>query len=157
MPPRFCPSVFIQYGTRKWKSAKNGEGLGTPITWMTSGGQEVDVGGMVPDYKYGRNKPESEFLTGQAEYSWSCERLVSCLMVERSMMKSSTLFHIVECGPYPPMSTLRPPDIIHVIGVPRPSPFFALFGFHVLYLMQTEEKKWGRPGNEATKGYTKSP
>ena len=40
---------------------------------MTSGGHEVDtrwtyVGGAVPDYKYGRNKPESEFLTGQAEY-----------------------------------------------------------------------------------------
>ena len=36
---------------------------------MTSGGREVDVGGAVPDYKYGHNKPESEFLTGQAEYS----------------------------------------------------------------------------------------
>ena len=28
----------------------------------------MDIGGMVPDYKYGHNKPESEFLTGQAEY-----------------------------------------------------------------------------------------
>ena len=36
---------------------------------MTSGGRKVDVGGTVPDYKYGCNKPESEFLTGQAEYS----------------------------------------------------------------------------------------
>ena len=26
-------------------------------------------------------------------------------------------------GPSSPTSTLRPPDIIHVIGVPRPSPF----------------------------------
>ena len=34
-----------------------------------SSGHEVDVGVVVPDYKYGRNKPESEFLTGQAEYS----------------------------------------------------------------------------------------
>ena len=42
---------------------------------MTSGGREVDVGGAVPDYKYVRNKPESGFLTGQAEYSRSCERL----------------------------------------------------------------------------------
>ena len=33
----------------------------------------------------------------------------------------------------------------------RPSPFFALFRFHVLYWMQTEELKRGRPGNEATK------
>ena len=56
----------------------------------------------MPDYKYGRNKTESEFLTGQAEYSWSYERLGSCLAVERSMMKSSMLFHVFECGPLPP-------------------------------------------------------
>ena len=75
---------------------------------MTSGGRKVDVGGVVPDYKYVRNKTESEFLTGQAEYSRSCERLA----MERSMIKSSTLFYIFECGPLPPTSTSRPPDII---------------------------------------------
>ena len=59
---------------------------------MTFGGCEVDVGGAVPDYRYGRNIiPESDFLTGQAEYSWSCERLGSCLVTECSMMKSSTM------------------------------------------------------------------
>ena len=26
------PPFFVLYNTRKWKSAKNGEGLGTPIT-----------------------------------------------------------------------------------------------------------------------------
>ena len=31
----------------------------------------------------------------------------------------------------------------------RCSPFFALFCFRVLYWAQTEEQKWGRPGNEA--------
>ena len=41
------------------------------------------------------------------------------------MMKSSTLFHEFECGPLPPTSTSRPPDVIHVVSVPRPSPFFA--------------------------------
>ena len=30
--PFFCSSVFVQYNTQKRKSAKNGEGLGTPIT-----------------------------------------------------------------------------------------------------------------------------
>ena len=35
---------------------------------MRSGGREVDMGG-VPDYKFMHNKLESEFLTGQAEYS----------------------------------------------------------------------------------------
>ena len=35
--------------------------------------------------------------------------------------------------------------------VPRPSPFFVLFHLRVLYWTQTEEqKKRGRPGNEAT-------
>ena len=39
------------------------------------------------------------------------------------------------------------PDVIHVIGVPRPPPFFALFCFRVLKL---KNKKRGRPGNEAS-------
>ena len=40
-PPCFLFFGFVQYNTQKRKSAKNGEGLGTPITWMTSGGREV--------------------------------------------------------------------------------------------------------------------
>ena len=45
----FCSSVCVQYNTRNRKSAINGEGLGTPITWMTSDGCEVDiVGGRCP-------------------------------------------------------------------------------------------------------------
>ena len=46
--PRF---LFFGYSTRKRKSPKNGEGLGTPITWMTSGGCEVDVGGEGSTFK----------------------------------------------------------------------------------------------------------
>ena len=61
------------------------------------------------------------------------------------MMKSSTLF-VVGHRP-PPMSTSRPPDIIHVTSVPRPSPFFALFRLRVL--CKLKNKKQGRPGNEA--------
>ena len=56
----------------------------------------------MPDYKYTRNKPESELPTLQAEYSRSCECLESCLAMEGSMMKSSTLFHVIECDPHPP-------------------------------------------------------
>ena len=69
-----------------------------------SGGHEVDIGGggAVPDYKYVCNKPDRGFLTGQAEYSRSCESLGSCLVTERSIMKSSTLFHEFEYGPLPP-------------------------------------------------------
>jgi len=35
--------------------------------------------------------------------------------------------------PSPPTSTSRPPDVTHVINETRPSPFFALFRFRVLY------------------------
>ena len=46
--PVFCSSVCVQHNTQKRKSAKNGEGLGTPIMSMTSGGREMDVGGRGP-------------------------------------------------------------------------------------------------------------
>ena len=44
-PPFFCSSVCVQYNTRKRKSAKNGEGLVSFITCVTSGGREEDVVG----------------------------------------------------------------------------------------------------------------
>ena len=69
----------IIHGNRR--AAINGEGLGTLIMWMTLGGRRWG-GGMVPDYKYVHNKPESEFHTAQAEYSQSCERQGSCLATE---------------------------------------------------------------------------
>ena len=40
----FC----IQFSTRKWKSGEKRGSLGTPITWMTSGGHEMNVGGACP-------------------------------------------------------------------------------------------------------------
>ena len=42
-PPFFVLRFCIQYNTRKWKSAKNGEGLVSFITCVTSGGREVDA------------------------------------------------------------------------------------------------------------------
>ena len=64
------------------------------------------------------------------------------------MMKYYVI-HVFECGPSPPTPTSRPPDIIHVIGVLRPSPFFMLFHFRVLYSTQTEEQKTGEAWDEA--------
>ena len=61
------------------------------IRWTR--GREGGGGGGVPHYKYGHN---SEFLTCQVEYLRSCECLGSCLVIERSMMKCSTLFHVFE-------------------------------------------------------------
>ena len=46
-------------------------------------------------------------------------------------------------GNAPHTSTSLPPDVIHMIGVPRPSPFFVLFRFRVWYWMKTEEQKMG--------------
>ena len=52
------------------RAAKVEKAWGHLIMSMTSGGHKVDIGGrVVPDYKYGHNKPESKFPTGQAEYS----------------------------------------------------------------------------------------
>ena len=50
-------------------------------------------------------------------------------------------------GNAPHTSTSHPPDIIHVIGVPRPSLFFA--PLPCIILNKTEEQKRGRPRNEA--------
>ena len=68
----------------------------------------------------------------------------SWLSLKHSMMKSSTLF---ECGPLPPTSALGP---IHVIGVPRLSPFSYSFASMYYTECKPKNKKWGRPGNEAT-------
>ena len=64
------------------------------------------------------------------------------------MMKSSTLF---EHGPLPPpTSTSRPPDLIHVIVFPRPSPFSRSSASVYYTERKPKNKKRGRPGNEAT-------
>ena len=45
-------------------------------------------------------------------------------------------------------STLRPPDVTHMMDETRPSLFFAVFHFHYTE-HKPKNKKWGRPGNEA--------
>ena len=56
-------------------------------------------------------------------------------------MKSSTLF---ECGPFP---TLRPPDFMHVVSVPRPSLFFAALLLPCIILNANQRtKNGGGPG-----------
>ena len=81
--------------------------------------------GAVPNYKYVRNKLESEFPTGQAEYSQSCERMGSCLVTEGSMMKSSMLF--------PPLrGTQGIINSLDQIGGPGLAIVVALQSFHCL-------------------------
>ena len=51
----------------------------------------------------------------------------------------------------PPYVHLAPPDVIHVINETRPSPFFAVSSTSVYYVeCKATNKKWGRPGNEAS-------
>ena len=69
------------------------------------------------------------------------------------MMKSSTL---LEHGPLPPMSTSRPPDVIHVISVLSPSPFFAALPLPCTYYTECKANNkrrggGGGPGNKASK------
>ena len=86
-----------------------------------------------------RNKPESGCLTGQAEYSQSCECLGSCQATECSTMKSVCYLN---ADPSPFASTWRPPDVIHVISVPRPFPLSPLLHFCVIMLNTNWRTKW---------------
>ena len=56
------------------------------------------------------------------------------------MMKSSALF---EHGPLPTFSTSRPPDVIYVIGVPRPSPVFRALPISCIILNKNRRTKNG--------------
>ena len=136
--PRFCSLVCIQYNTRKWKSGKKKRGRpGNTyryITWMTSGGREVDVRGAVPVYKL-------VFLTGEVGYCRSCECLGSWLLLECSMMKYSMLF---ECGHHPLHVHLVSTRHCSCDSCSRPSPFFAaLLLLCKIYWKNTNEEGLG--------------
>ena len=51
--------------------------------------------------------------------------------------------------PSPAMSILRPPDIVDVLSVPRPSAFCHSSASVYYTECKLKNKKWGRPGNEA--------
>jgi len=59
------------------------------------------------------------------------------------MVQNLFIAHKFEDGQRPPMSTSHPPDVIHMKGVPRVSPFFtALPLLCILYWTQTKTKNW---------------
>ena len=120
--------------------------------WWMQGGRKVDIGGRGPrannvlDFIIERSNDSQDSWGSQDwQYSTSPVRISLYRLLHTSWLM----------GKAPPTSTSRPPNIIHVIGVPRSSPFFALFHFHVWYWTKTEElkpknKKRGRPGTLAT-------
>ena len=110
------------------RAAINGEGLGTLVTWMTPG-----IGGrglhplILPSSTLSRGKTLDKMFT----QDWST-------LLDRQETHSQ----VHTCSRTSP--PLRPPDIIHVISVPRPSLFYLffwpLFCFRGLYWTQTIEQ-----------------
>ena len=151
-PPCFFSSlVCVQYNTRKRKSAKNREGLGIPITWMTSGGRR---GGEGPH----SNTWTNYFIIERALYHQARPQTFTRSWVLRLTGKKHALRFIASillighCPLPPPTSTSRPPDVIHMIGVPRPR--FSRSSASMYYTeRKPKNKKRGRPGNEATLSY----
>ena len=137
--------AFNIHGSRR--AAKNGEGLGTLITWINVRWNWGGRRGAVPDYRYMCNKPESIFFDWSSGVLVICKHLGSCLVTEPSMMKSSVLFHVFECRPLPPPFVHLGSTWRHSHGkfkFSRPSLFFA-----TLPLPCIIQQKQGRPGNEA--------
>ena len=84
-------------------------------------GHEVDVGGEGLIFKYVCTKLESEFF-------YRSRRIVFIMLRSGARKRGRALERMVLCvvwqlKPSPPMSTLCPPDVIHVMNAPRPSPF----------------------------------
>ena len=77
--------------------------------------------------------------------------LTSCGVFELSRLDDELLQDLLKrLRAPPPTSTLRPPEVTHVMNDTRPSRPSPLFRIHVLLSTQTEEQKErGRPGNEA--------
>ena len=104
-PQKFYPAKLSSYTVISWQSQEKTEHYSVNCVTMFryflwTLGEEVGGGGegRVPNYEYMFSKPESELLTGQAEYPQFCECLGSRLAMERSMMKSNTL-----CYTSPPL------------------------------------------------------
>ena len=97
-PHNLCLLVCLTiHGNERAVIMKNGEGLDwtldwiliIQLTWMWEGhGAQIH-----------HNKPQSKFLTGIVQYSQFFECLGLCLVLEHSVMNSSTL---CECTALPP-------------------------------------------------------
>ena len=132
--------------------AKNGEGLGTQvyhvndIWWTTSelncnfsGGCEVNVGGRGP-----HSNNALDFIIECSNDSQD-PRCSQDLQYSTSPVRNSLycLLHEFEMGNIPPTATSHPPDIIHVISVPRPSAFFTALPLPHIILNANQRTKMG--------------
>ena len=116
----FCSSLCIQYNTRRRKSTKSGEGLGTLVTRMMSGRRKVDVeGGGCPTTNSCVIYHRVSFLPVKSS-------IVDLVNIWALGYRWSawwwSLVRYLNVDPSSPMPTSLPPD---VTGVPRPSRTFA--------------------------------
>ena len=93
-----------------------------------------------------------------SSYPWSWVLLISRMSGGPGYRLSAlwwSLIRYLSADTSPPMSTSHPPDVIHVISVPRPFPFFTtlLLPCIILNTNQLKNQKQGRPGNKATVHY----
>ena len=134
----FFSLVCVDNSTGEWRSSKNWEGLGALITWVTSGGCEMDVEGA---------GPHSRFCWSSISLSSSWLGLSALLLVETLVAVDNSAQPCLKL--WLALSSLCPLNVAHMMNAPRLSPFSPLFHFCVLLSMQTKEQEQGRPGNEA--------
>ena len=138
--PSLVPGLSCFYALRfvltiihgSGRAAKNGEGLGAFITWVTSGCCKVDMGGglsilLVLD----------QFVVQLARF----ERFTTSGDWRPCRQFHSTVCKLTYSGASP---SLHPLDVMNVL---RSST--ALLLLCVIININWREKKWGRPGNEA--------
>ena len=119
----FCSLVCVDNSTGEWRSSKNWEGLGALITWVTSGGCEMDVEGA---------GPHSRFCWSSISLSSSWLGLSALLLVETLVAVDNSAQPCLKL--WLALLSLCPLDVAHVMNAPRPSPFSPLFHFCVLSL-----------------------
>ena len=131
-------SFSIIHGSgRAWKTGKAWEHLShewrlVDARW-TYGGRGPHSNNILDFIIERSNDSQDSWGSQDRQYSTSLVRNLLYRLLHTSWLM----------GNAPPTSTSRPPDVIHVIGVPRPSPFFVLFPFRVLYWTKSEEQKKG--------------
>ena len=134
-----------QYNTRKWKSNENREGLWhLAIMWMMSGGCDVNVEGVVPDYKYVHNKVvcyRSSKITRYRVNVWGLAYIIECMQSPPRPPPPPP--PPPSPPPLPLASTMHPPDVIYMVSVPRPSHFFATDPFLCIILNVNQRTKAG--------------
>ena len=143
---QFLVLVCVQYNIhRSGRAVKNGETLGTPFMWMTSGGCEVDIGRALPVFKLVCNKQVLYHLSWVLSILW-----MSGVLVIVGVLVDEIQYVIWMWTSLSPYVHLASTSHHSCDRCSQAFPVFHHFRCCVLYWMQTEEQKRGSPGNEAT-------